>query len=277
MTTHTAPQETADDGAASPPLLFADSVSKVFSRGLRPWRVTTTALDDVSLRVHRGGAHAVMGESGSGKSTLLRILLGGMACTTGHVTCEGRPVTYGIAMPWFRRMVQYVPQDPGGSLNPRMTVAECVAEPLRCLKFPGDHHARVGEVLELMGIPATWGGRLSTELSGGQRQRVAIARALTVRPAVVVADEPTSALDAAIRHRVLDALHEARIETGCALVVVTHDIAAVRYLCDEVTVLAGGRVVETGAVRGVLTTPHAEDTKALVAAQFHLPREPEPP
>lgn len=277
MTAPSCPDAPGHQETTQLPVLAAERVSQVFSTGFGPWRRTTTALDAVSLRVQRGGAHAIVGQSGSGKSTLLRILLGGTACTTGQVKCFGRPVTPKTALKWFRMLVQCVPQDPGGSLNPTMTIGDCVAEPLRCLKMPGNHSKQVCEALAMMSIPAQWRNRLPAQLSGGQRQRVAIARAMVVRPAVLAADEPTSALDAGLRLRVLDALHQARTETGCALVLVTHDIAAVRYSCDQVTVLHQGQVAETGSVDTVFDSPTAEATQKLIAAQFQLPPAMEPP
>ncbi|WP_409484662.1 ABC transporter ATP-binding protein [Arsenicicoccus dermatophilus] len=254
-------------------------------------RGAVTALDDVSLQVHRAERLGVVGESGSGKTTLLRILLGLERPDAGTVTFDGRPVTAGTRMPWFRARVQLVPQDPSTSLNPYLRVGDVVAEPLRCLDLhpsrepaygqapgavPGrsgreDRAARVARCLELAGLPAALASRRPGELSGGERQRVAIARALAPRPEVVLADEAVSALDATVRRRVLQMLRETCEQAGVALVLVSHDLGAVFHTCESVAVLDRGRLVESGPVEEVFTAPAHLTTRRLVSA---VPRQP---
>ena len=258
-------------------LLVATGVSKwypqprrrPFGRGQRG-----AALDGVDLAVGAGERVAIVGASGAGKSTLLRLLLAVEAPDAGTISFRGRRVLPDrpSRMRWFRREVQFVAQDPYGSLSPRMTVAEIIREPLQCLDVPGDHARRVAELLAAVHLDPACASRRSTELSGGQRQRVAVARALAPRPTVLVADEPVSALDAAVLVTVLDLLREVSAGTGAALVLVAHHLAAVRRACTRVVVLDDGRVAETGPVDEVFQAPRSSTTRALLAAVPRLPR-----
>ncbi|MCH8611840.1 ABC transporter ATP-binding protein [Arsenicicoccus dermatophilus] len=285
------------------PLLVADRLTRRYpapslAERLRG-RGEVAALTDVSLQVHRGERLGVVGESGSGKTTLLRILLGLERPDTGTVTFDGRAVTAGTRMPWFRSRVQLVPQDPSTSLNPHLRVGDVVAEPLRCLDLhpsrepaygpaPGRRPgragsevrearaARVAQCLELAGLPAAMASRRPGELSGGERQRVAIARALAPRPEVVLADEAVSALDATVRWRVLQMLRETCELAGVALVLVSHDLGAVFHTCESVAVLDRGRLVEAGPVEEVFTAPAHLTTRRLVSAVPRQPRILEP-
>ncbi|MEI4270804.1 ABC transporter ATP-binding protein [Klenkia sp. LSe6-5] len=242
------------------PLLRADGLTRRH-RG-------AVALDDVSLGVAAGERMAVVGESGAGKSTLARLLLALDTPTAGTVTLDGRAVRPGSArsLRWFRRRVQTVPQDPGRSFNPRMRVGDAVAEPLRCLRVPGDHAARVAELLVAVGLEPDAVDRWPHEFSGGQRQRLAIARALAPRPDLVVADEPVSALDVVVRRQVVDLLARLSAAEGLALLVVSHDLGVVQRLCDRVLVLDAGRVVEEGPVPQVFARPAHPVTAALLDA-----------
>ncbi|MFC4063594.1 ABC transporter ATP-binding protein [Actinoplanes subglobosus] len=232
-----------------------------------------TVLDGVDLTVNAGDRLGVVGASGAGKSTLLRLLLAVEAPDRGEIRLRDRPVRPGRpgTMAWFRRAVQLVPQDPFGSLSPRMTVAEIITEPLICLRVPGHHAARVSELLTAVDLDPALAGRLPSALSGGQRQRVAVARALAPRPEILVADEPVSALDATVRVRVLDLLRDVSERNGTALVMVSHDVAAVRRACTRVAVLHQGRIAESGTVGDVLTRPRTEATRDLLAAVPRLP------
>jgi len=238
--------------------------------GRRPVR---TVLHDVDLAVSAGERLGIVGGSGAGKSTLLRLLLAVEAPEAGEVRFRGRRVR--PARPgrlrWFRREVQFVSQDPYGTLSPRMTVGEVIQEPLRCLRVPGDHACRVDELLRAVRLDPALAERRSSTLSGGQRQRVALARALASRPTVLVADEPISALDAPARLAVLDLLHEVTVATGSALVLVAHDLAAVRHTCTRMVVLERGRVVESGPVHQVFQAPQSAVTQGLVDAMPRLP------
>jgi peptide/nickel transport system ATP-binding protein len=237
-----------------------------------------TALDGVDLCVSAGERVGVVGCSGAGKSTLLRLLLALEAPDAGEVRLRGRIVHPWRAgrLRWFRREVQYVSQDVYGALSPRLSIAEIVREPLHCLAVPGDHDRRVNDVLAAVQLAPALRDRRPGTLSGGQRQRVAVARALAPEPTVLLADEPVSALDAPVRVAILDLLRDVSVATGAALVLVAHDLPAVRHTCDRVVVLHGGRVVEAGPVRQIFDDPRAPATRALLDAVPCLPTEAPP-
>jgi peptide/nickel transport system ATP-binding protein len=241
-------------------------------------RAVRTALHGVDLCVSAGERVGVVGGSGAGKSTLLRLLLALEAPDAGEVRLRGRIVHPQRAgrLRWFRREVQYVSQDAYGALSPRMSIAEIIREPLHCLAVPGDHDRRVDELLAAVRLEPTLRRRRPGELSGGQRQRVAVARALAAAPAVLLADEPVSALDAPVRVAILDLLRDLSADTGAALVLVAHDLPAVRRTCDRVLVLQGGRVVESGPVRQIFDDPRAPATRALLDAVPLLPAQAAP-
>ena len=243
-----------------PGTLAADGVSFSYpARGLLN-RTRPEILDGVSLRLAPGSSTALVGSSGSGKSTLVRVLLALAKPSGGTVSLDGRRVRPGRsgALRWYRRTVQYVPQDPAGSLDPRMTVAQLLTEPLRQLRIQGNHAALVRQALDRVEVPAALLNRRPGELSGGQNQRVAIARALVVSPSYLLADEPVSGLDLPLRDTVL------------GLLVVTHDLAAAAGMCGSTAVLAGGRITEYGPTRQVLDSPAHEATAALLAASPDL-------
>ncbi len=231
------------------------------------------AVDGVDIALAEGGSLGIVGESGSGKSTLVRILLGLDRATAGTVHYRGRPITPGRprALRWFRREAQVVMQDPLSSLDPRMTIASIIREPLVCLRVAGDHDARTAEVLADVGIDPAWRSRYPHELSGGQQQRIAIARALAPRPRLLVGDEPVSALDVSVRIQILDLLRRLAAEYDLTLILVSHDLGVVRYLCEDVMVLRDGVAVEQGPTAEVFAAPRAEYTKALLAAVPRLP------
>lgn len=233
----------------------------------------TRALDGVDLRVEAGRSLGIVGESGSGKSTLLRLLLGLDSPTAGEVRYRGEVLDRrdrGL-LRRLRADVQPVFQDPRSSLDPRMRIGAVVAEPLRSLRVPGDHRARVAEVLASVGLEPDVVDRYPAQFSGGQRQRIAIARALAPSPSVLVADEPVSALDVSVRGQVVELLRRLAREQGLTLVLVSHDIAIVGRLCERTVVLHHGRVVEEGASASVLTDPREPYTRRLLAAVPQLP------
>jgi ABC-type microcin C transport system duplicated ATPase subunit YejF len=236
-------------------------------------RAVRTALDGVDVSLEEGSSLGIVGESGSGKSTLVRILLGLDHATAGTVTYRGRPITPGRprTLRWFRREAQVVLQDPLSSLDPRMTIASIIREPLVCLDVAGDHDARITEVLEDVGLDPAWRRRYPHEFSGGQQQRIAIARAIAPRPRLLVGDEPVSALDVSVRVQILDLLRRLAEEYELTLVLVSHDLGVVRYLCDDVMVLRDGVVVEHGPTPTVFAHPTDGYTQALLAAVPKLP------
>ncbi|WP_299038714.1 ATP-binding cassette domain-containing protein [uncultured Pseudokineococcus sp.] len=234
------------------------------------------ALAGVDLSVGAGERVALVGRSGSGKSTLVRALLALQPLDAGDVTCAGRPVRPGrtSALRWYRRLVQYVPQDPALSLDPRASVRDLLAEPVRRLE-PGTgrraQDARVAEVLDAVGLDASLGDRRPGQLSGGQAQRAALARALVTGPQVLLADEPLSGLDPPRRADALALLQRVSREQGTALVVVSHDLAAAAALCERALVLDAGRVVEEGPSGEVLASPSSSAARALVDAAAPVP------
>ncbi|SHH98705.1 dipeptide ABC transporter ATP-binding protein [Streptomyces sp. 3214.6] len=239
-------------------VLEASGLRREFGRGKRAF----AAVDGVSLTVRRGETLGVVGESGSGKTTLGRMLVGLLEPTAGEVRYEGR-VSSGV-----NPTVQMVFQDPVSSLNPRRSVGESIADPLRARGERDDARIRrrVRELLERVGLEAEHYDRYPHEFSGGQRQRVGIARALAADPHVIVCDEPVSALDVTTQAQVVALLGELQRELGLALVFVAHDLAVVRQVSDRVAVMRHGRVVEEGPADEVYESPRDPYTKQLLAA-----------
>ncbi|MET3803378.1 peptide/nickel transport system ATP-binding protein [Nakamurella sp. UYEF19] len=214
-----------------------------------------------------GRIHGIVGESGSGKTTLAKVLTGQLRPDAGEVFLGGR------VLPARRTRdelsaIQMIYQDPYSSLDPRMTVRQTLTELLRLVQGLSKPRAqaRCLELLDQVALPASALDGYPGQFSGGQRQRIAIARALAVEPTVLVADEPTSALDVSIQAAVLDLLLGLRDRLGLSIVVISHNPAVVRHLCDDVTVMLDGEVVETGIATQVIDHPRSEYTRALVAA-----------
>lgn len=239
-------------------VLEATGLRREFGRGKRAF----AAVDDVSLTVRRGETLGVVGESGSGKTTLGRMLVGLLEPTAGEVRYEGR-LRSGVGP-----AVQMVFQDPVSSLNPRRSVGESIADPLRARgdRDEGRVRERVGELLERVGLDPAHFDRYPHEFSGGQRQRVGIARALAAEPRVIVCDEPVSALDVTTQAQVVALLGELQRELGLALVFVAHDLAVVRQVSDRVAVMRRGRIVESGPADEVYDNPQDPYTRQLLAA-----------
>ncbi|MEU6097372.1 ABC transporter ATP-binding protein [Streptomyces sp. NPDC047079] len=250
----------AREGAASDDVVVeASGLRRVFGRGRRSF----TAVDDVSLTVRRGETLGIVGESGSGKTTLGRMLVGLLEPTAGEVRHE-QVVRSGVDP-----AVQMVFQDPVSSLNPRRSVGESIADPLRARGRASDEQRireRVRELLRRVGLDESHYDRYPHEFSGGQRQRVGIARALAAEPRVIVCDEPVSALDVTTQAQVIALLSELQRELGLALVFVAHDLAVVRQVSDRVAVMRRGRIVEYGPADEVYDAPRDPYTKQLLAA-----------
>jgi oligopeptide/dipeptide ABC transporter ATP-binding protein len=232
------------------------------------------ALDGVDLTVKRGEVLAIVGESGSGKTTLARTLVGLERPTLGEVRFEGRPLDHSFrALKTYRSRVQMVLQDAAGSLNPRQTVYDSVAEGIRLHRRErSDEQGRtetelVAAALSEAGLrpPERLYLRYPHELSGGQKQRVLIAGALALRPELLIADEPVSSLDASIRGEILALLLKLRQELGMGVVVVTHDLGLAWNIADRIAVMYLGRVVECGTTEEVLTAPRHPYTQALLS------------
>ncbi|MFJ2260423.1 oligopeptide/dipeptide ABC transporter ATP-binding protein [Streptomyces sp. NPDC087844] len=235
------------------------------------------AVDGVDLDIRPGEIVALVGESGCGKTTLARSLLGLVPPTAGRVTFAGRPLDYSSrALKAYRKRVQLVLQDPSGSLNPRHTVYDAVAEGLRIHAYPGDEREAVARALSRAGLrpPDRFFLRYPHELSGGQRQRVVIAGALVLEPELIVADEPVASLDASVRGEILALLLRLRAELGLSALVVTHDLGLAWNIADRVAVMYLGRIIETGAVEDVLRAPQHPYTQALLSVLPEAPGDP---
>ena len=257
------------------PLLEARDVSRLFpvraSGGLFRAKQMQRAVDRVSVEIRPGEVLALVGESGSGKTTLGRMLLGLTVPSEGAILYKGRDIAAhaGEAARSFRREVQVVFQDTGGSLNPRRTVGQSVALPLIYNRGLDGRSvaAEVDALLDQVGLPAAhFRHRLPHELSGGQRQRVGIARALASTPALIVADEPVSALDVSVRAQILKLMFDLQKQKHLAYLFITHDLGVVRAMADRVMVMHQGRVVESGDADAVLNAPQHAYTQRLLAA-----------
>ncbi len=261
-----APDPPADD------LVVATRLSKVYRvAGSAPWRHREfTAVDGASFRLRRGTTLAVAGESGSGKTTLARMVLGLLDPTAGSVTFDGADVaTMDRARAFdFRRRVAPVFQNPYRSLDPMYSVFRVIEEPLR-VHGVGDRAQRrrtVAELLDEVSLPTSALGRRPRELSGGQRQRVAIARALALRPDLLVCDEAVSALDVIVQAQILELLTDLQARLGLSYLFISHDLAVIRQIADEVLVMRSGRIIEAGPVGSVFDAPRQDYTQRLLDA-----------
>ncbi|KQN59831.1 hypothetical protein ASE99_22170 [Serratia sp. Leaf51] len=229
-----------------------------------------TVLFPTTLDIRRGEILGLIGESGSGKTTLGRAIMGLIDTDSGDIEFDGVSLTLAsqAIRQKMRRRAQIIFQDPYASLNPKMTIGEQIAEPLRVYKLrpAGQIQARVEELLKLVGLEAHHASRLPGAFSGGQRQRVAIARALALEPELLVADEAVSALDLSVRGQILALLDRLREQLGLTVLFISHDLAAVKQVCDRVVVLYHGKVVESGTTSEVLVAPQHPYTRQLLAA-----------
>ena len=265
-----APAMTA--GAPLRPLLEIDDLHVRFAVGgglFKAGAKTVSAVKGVSLRVIPGETVGIVGESGSGKSTLARAILGLTPLSSGHVSFDGADLAQNsrVALAKLRREAAMVFQDPLNALNPRLTVGQMLGEVLKVHgKDPSSIPARIGELLDLVGLEREFADRKPRSMSGGQCQRAGIARALAIDPRLVIADECVAALDVTIQAQIIDLFRELKEKMSLTLLFIAHDLAIVRNLCDRVVVMYRGEIVEEGLSTEVFANPKHPYTAALIGA-----------
>ncbi|MGD8171351.1 dipeptide ABC transporter ATP-binding protein [Vibrio sp. TRT 21S02] len=272
------PFELEKQGAVRP-ILNLHGVTKVFEKPAKMFQKKQfmTAVDNANLVLYPGESLGIVGESGSGKSTLGRAILGMSPASEGSIQYMDKQSGIELELSDYKRQkrdplfadLRLIFQDPWSSLNPRMTVFDIIEEPLTKLRTEmsaKEREDRVRNIMKWVGLPPEFSSRYPHAFSGGQRQRIVIARALVTIPKVVIADEATAALDVSLRSQVLDLLIEFQNTYGTSFILITHDIATVKYFCDRVLVLQHGHIVEQGDVEQVIYQPQQEYTKELISA-----------
>lgn len=261
---------------AGDPFLRVKGLSRRYWRQSHPWR-RRTALDaarNVTFEIARGTTLALVGPSGSGKSTVARCIVGLERLDAGEIWIGDREIARLSGRELFpvRREVQMVFQDPATSMNPRMTAAEVIEEPLR-LQYLGEREERASRVQELMkevGVPSEWMERGITQFSGGQQQRIAIARALALRPTLLVLDEAYTGLDLSTQAQIANLLLELQAVHGLTYLLISHDLRLVSQIADAVAVMSAGEIVEQGSAAEILDSPEHRETQQLVRAAAGL-------
>ncbi|PID77638.1 MAG: ABC transporter ATP-binding protein [Deltaproteobacteria bacterium] len=242
-------------------MLKVDNLNMFFGHGAGK----NHAVKNISFAVQKGGSFGLVGESGSGKSTVLGCIAGLLSGWTGSIEVEGRQMGGRRDMA-YHRLIQMVFQDPYGSLHPRHTIDRTLKEPVAIHRL-GDANRRVEKVLSEVGLGAKFRFRYPHQLSGGQRQRVAVARALILEPELVLLDEPTSALDVSIQAEVLNLLQDIRAERNLTYVLVSHDLAVVSHMCENILVMNQGKMIETITCGQLVSGEIKEDyTRQLLLA-----------
>ncbi len=258
------------------PIMEMKGVGKVYHPGkglFRGGKEAVTALAPLDLSIQRGEIFGLVGQSGSGKTTTGRLLVKLEPPSTGEIFLDGRGVNRikGKDLKSFRSRVQMIFQDPYQSLNPHLSIAETIQEPLlvQGRGTPSQRREKVMDILEVVGLRPgrEYYHRYPHQLSGGQRQRVAIARAIVLEPEFVVADEPTSMLDATIAIQLLQLLKRIRTDFGMTFLFITHNLAAANYLCDRIAVIQEGHIVEMGSAEQIIRAPEHPYTRELIRVQ----------
>jgi oligopeptide transport system ATP-binding protein len=257
----------ATDPSLKQPLVRVENVVKHFPTGGTFGRAVVHAVDDVSLAIEPGETLGLVGESGCGKSTLGRLIVQLQPVTSGHVFFKDQDLTklHGEKLRRIRQQVQMIFQDPYASLNPRMTVGDIVAEPLRNFGIARGRKAedRVQEVLRVVGLNPNFVNRYPHEFSGGQRQRIGIARALILNPTFMVADEPVSALDVSIQAQIVNLMEDLQEQFKLTYLFIAHELAVVRHISDRIAVMYLGKIVEIGPSDSIRDKPLHPYTKVL--------------
>jgi peptide/nickel transport system ATP-binding protein len=258
-------------------VLAAEHLSRHFDVS-RPWlqrtlahepRQTLRAVDDVTFAIPVGTTLSLVGESGCGKSTVARLAVGLYPPTSGSILFEGQSLSQARAQPALRRRMNMIFQDPYASLNPRWHVQDIVAEPIRAfgiLKSKAEIRDRVGDLLTQVGLSPRDGEKFPHEFSGGQRQRISIARALSSEPEFLVADEPTSALDVSVQAQILNLMRDLQEQFRLTYLFISHNLAVVRHMSDQLGVMYLGRIVEIGPAEQIFFSPRHPYTRLLLDA-----------
>ena len=241
-------------------------LQRLFSREPRRY---LRAVDNVSFRIETGTTFALVGESGCGKSTIARLAVGLYEPTEGDIVFEGQNLATARAQPAIRRRMNMIFQDPYASLNPRWRVRDIIAEPIRAFALasrPNETAARVGALLAQVGLAVSDGEKYPHEFSGGQRQRISIARALASEPDFLVCDEPTSALDVSVQAQILNLMRDLQRRLGLTYLFISHNLAVVRHMADQLGVMYLGRIVESGPAETIFARPLHPYTRLLLDA-----------
>jgi ABC-type oligopeptide transport system ATPase subunit len=261
------------------PLVEIENLTKVFLSGESAFssrNVEVRAVDDVSLQIHSGETLGLVGESGSGKSTLGRLILRLIEPTSGKVRFAGRDLLTATRrdLRSLRRDMQIIFQDPFGSLDPRIQIADLIAEPLTIHRQGQstqiEVQARVAELLRIVGLDASAMHRYPHEFSGGQRQRIVIARALALRPKFIVCDEPVSALDVSVGAQIVNLLAQLQREFGLTYLFISHSMPIVRYLSTRIAVMYRGKILEVNSAEQISDSPQHPYTKSLLGATLEI-------
>jgi peptide/nickel transport system ATP-binding protein/oligopeptide transport system ATP-binding protein len=256
------------------PLVRLEGLTKIFAPRRRlglNLGAGVRAVDDVTLDIPPATTVALVGESGCGKSTTGRLILRLLDLTAGRILFEGKDIAHAgpAAMKAVRRQMQIIFQDPFGSMSPRRTIAQIVAEPLEAqglITSPAQQREMVAELLQRVGLSPDQMHRYPREFSGGQRQRISIARAISVGPKFIVADEPVSALDVSVKAQIINLMQDLQESQGLAYLFISHDLAVVRHIADWVAVMYLGRIVEEGPKSIMFEAPQHPYTQALLSA-----------